>query len=127
MDDATWETIGRLVDWLDRGSSLPAETKTVMQILKITEEAGEVAEALIGVTGQNPRKGYSHSWQDVQNELCDVVITAMVALTRINPDAREVFRRHLDGVAVRSLGGGAEAGAGPEAEADEDLRTDGPA
>jgi NTP pyrophosphatase (non-canonical NTP hydrolase) len=114
-DDATWETIGRLVDWLDRGSSLPGETKTIMQILKITEEAGEVAEALIGVTGQNPRKGYSHSWQDVENELCDVVITAMVALTRINPDARTVFRRHLDGVAARSLE--------PEARA----HTDGPA
>jgi NTP pyrophosphatase (non-canonical NTP hydrolase) len=104
MDDATWQTIGRLEAWLDRGSTLPAETKTILQILKITEEAGEVAEALIGVTGQNPRKGYSHSWQDVENELCDVVITAMVALTRVNPDARAVFERHLASVAVRSLG-----------------------
>ena len=104
MDDVTWETINRLVGWLDQGSSLPGETKTILQILKITEEAGEVAEALIGVTGQNPRKGYSHSWRDVESELCDVVITAMVALARINPDARTVFRAHLDGVAARSLG-----------------------
>jgi NTP pyrophosphatase (non-canonical NTP hydrolase) len=102
MEDATWETIGRLAEWLDRGSALPEETKTILQILKITEEAGEVAEALIGVTGQNPRKGYSHSWQDVESELCDVVITAMVALTRVNPDgARSVFREHLAGVAAR--------------------------
>jgi len=102
MEDATWETIERLVAWLDRGSALPAETKTILQILKITEEAGEVAEALIGVTGQNPRKGYSHSWRDVESELCDVVITAMVALTRVNPDAaRSVFRSHLAGVAAR--------------------------
>ena len=102
MDDATWETIGRLAAWLDRGSELPAQTKTILQILKITEEAGEVAEALIGVTGQNPRKGFSHSWQDVEGELCDVVITAMVALTRVNPEAaRTVFREHLAGVAAR--------------------------
>ena len=102
MDDVTWETIGRLAAWLDRGSALPDETKTILQILKITEEAGEVAEALIGVTGQNPRKGFSHSWQDVESELCDVVITAMVALTRVNPDAaRDVFREHLAGVAAR--------------------------
>ncbi|MBR7826431.1 MazG-like family protein [Actinospica sp. MGRD01-02] len=102
MDDATWETIGRLAAWLDRGSALPAETKTILQILKITEEAGEVAEALIGVTGQNPRKGFSHSWADVEGELCDVVITAMVALTRVNPDAaRSVFRQHLAAVAAR--------------------------
>jgi hypothetical protein len=101
MEDATWETIGRLVEWLDRGSALPAETKTILQILKITEEAGEVAEALIGVTGQNPRKGYSHTWRDVESELCDVVITAMVALTRVNPAARSVFLEHLAGVAAR--------------------------
>jgi NTP pyrophosphatase (non-canonical NTP hydrolase) len=102
MDDVTWETIGRLAAWLDRGSALPEETKTILQILKITEEAGEVAEALIGVTGQNPRKGFSHSWQDVQSELCDVVITAMVALIRVNPEAaRSVFREHLAGVAAR--------------------------
>jgi NTP pyrophosphatase (non-canonical NTP hydrolase) len=114
MDDATWQTIDRLQDWLDRGSTLPAETKTILQILKITEEAGEVAEALIGVTGQNPRKGYSHSWQDVENELCDVVITALVALTRVNPDARAVFERHLASVATRSLDA---AGTTPKASA----------
>jgi len=102
MEEATWQTIDLLSAWLDRGSTLPAETKTILQILKITEEAGEVAEALIGVTGQNPRKGFSHSWQDVEKELCDVVISAMVALTRVNPDAaRTVFQNHLDTVAAR--------------------------
>ena len=102
MDDTTWDTVERLAAWLDQGSPLPAETKTILQILKLTEEAGEVAEALIGVTGQNPRKGFSHSWQDVESELCDVVITAMVALTRVNPDAaRTVFRKHLAQVAER--------------------------
>ena len=101
MDDSAWQTVDRLVAWLDQGSSLPADTKTMLQILKITEEAGEVAEALIGVTGQNPRKGYSHTWRDVESELCDVVITAMVALTRVNPAARSVFLEHLAGVAAR--------------------------
>ena len=114
MDDATWQIIERLQAWLDQGSTLPAETKTILQILKITEEAGEVAEALIGVTGQNPRKGYSHSWQDVENELCDVVITALVALTRVNPDARAVFERHLASVAARTT---ETTGAVPQARA----------
>jgi NTP pyrophosphatase (non-canonical NTP hydrolase) len=103
MDESAWETVERLVAWLDRGSELPAETKTLLQILKITEEAGEVAEALIGVTGQNPRKGYSHSWQDVEHELCDVIVTAMVALTRVNPAAaRTLFAEHLAAVAARA-------------------------
>jgi hypothetical protein len=101
MDQSVWETVDRLVDWLDRGSELPAETKTIMQILKITEEAGEVAEALIGVTGQNPRKGFSHSWRDVENELCDVIVTAMVALRRVNPAAPTLFTEHLAAVASR--------------------------
>jgi len=102
MEDSAWQTVDRLVAWLDQGSSLPADTKTMLQILKITEEAGEVAEALIGVTGQNPRKGFSHSWQDVENELCDVIITAMVALARVNPQgAGAQFEQHLAAVATR--------------------------
>jgi NTP pyrophosphatase (non-canonical NTP hydrolase) len=101
MDPDSWPVIDRLVAWLDQGSTLPPETKTVLQILKITEEAGEVAEALIGVTGQNPRKGFSHTWSDVEHELCDVIITAMVALTRVNPDARTLFAEHLAVVAER--------------------------
>lgn len=101
MEQSAWETVGRLVEWLDRGSELPAETKTILQILKITEEAGEVAEALIGVTGQNPRKGFSHTWQDVESELCDVIVTAMVALTRVTPQARGRFAEHLAAVAAR--------------------------
>ncbi|HEX4790232.1 MAG TPA: MazG-like family protein [Actinospica sp.] len=101
MDQSAWKAVEQLVDWLDQGSELPAETKTIMQILKITEEAGEVAEALIGVTGQNPRKGFSHSWQDVENELCDVIVTAMVALRRVNPAAPTLFTEHLAAVVSR--------------------------
>ncbi len=106
MHTDPWPVIDRLVTWLDQGSTLPPDTKTLLQILKITEEAGEVAEAVIGVTGQNPRKGFSHSWQDVEGELCDVIITAMVALTRVNPQAATVFAEHLAGVAERSGQGG---------------------
>jgi hypothetical protein len=47
--------------------------------------------------------GITHSWDDVQAELCDVVITALIALRTLTPDAREVFARHLDRVARRSL------------------------
>jgi hypothetical protein len=45
----------------------------------------------------------THTWQDVEAELCDVILTAMVALTTVNPDARKVFAEHLDRVAGRSL------------------------
>jgi NTP pyrophosphatase (non-canonical NTP hydrolase) len=69
-----------------------------------TEEAGEVTQAVIGTLGQNPRKGVTHTWEDVQAELCDVIFTAMVALTTLTPGARETFNGHLARVAGRSLG-----------------------
>jgi NTP pyrophosphatase (non-canonical NTP hydrolase) len=104
MNDSAWATIAELNDWLTKDSELPPETQTILQILKISEEAGEVAEAVIGATGQNPRKGFSHSWEDVEKELCDVIITSMVALTRLNPEAGEVFARQLRQVRARALG-----------------------
>jgi len=104
MDDVTWDTVDRLVEWLDRSSALPPETDKLLRLLKLSEEVGEVAQAVIGVTGQNPRKGVTHTWDDVTAELCDVILTAMVALTTVTPDARAVFAQRLDHVAARSLG-----------------------
>ncbi|WP_042374322.1 MazG-like family protein [Streptacidiphilus neutrinimicus] len=104
MNDSAWATIAELNQWLTRDSELPEQTQKILQILKISEEAGEVAEAVIGATGQNPRKGFSHSWTDVERELCDVIITSMVALTRLNSGAEEVFAEHLRQVRARALG-----------------------
>lgn len=104
MNDDTWETVGRLVEWLDEETGASPELARVLRVLKISEEAGEVAEAVHGVTGANPRKGRSHTWEDVQSELCDVIVTSMVALRTLTPDAAEVFARRLDHVAGRSLG-----------------------
>ena len=103
MDDA-WGTIDQIVRWLDGGSTLGPEIKKLIRIMKLTEEAGEVTQAVIGTLGQNPRKGVTHTWEDVQAELCDVIFTAMVALTTLTPDARETFDGHLARVARRSLG-----------------------
>ncbi|MFK4146631.1 MazG-like family protein [Streptomyces sp. NPDC004065] len=95
MNEA-WTTIARLATRLEEHSTLPREQRVLLQLLKIQEEAGEVAEAVIGAMGQNPRKGFSHTWEEVQAEVCDVIVTGMVALMRMNPDARNVFARHTD-------------------------------
>lgn len=102
MDDA-WGTIGQIVGWLNESSTLPPATETLLRIMKLTEEAGEVSQAVTGVMGQNPRKGVTHTWDDVQAEVCDVILTAMVVLATLNPDARDVFKTHLTRVAQRSL------------------------
>ena len=101
--DTTWDTIDKLVTWLDDESPTSPEVARLLRVLKITEEAGEVAEAVHGVTGGNPRKGASHTWEDVQKELCDVILTSMVALKTLTPDAEKVFTERLNHVADRSL------------------------
>ena len=102
MDDA-WGTIEEIVRWLDDSSTLAPETEKLLRIMKLTEEAGEVTQAVIGAMGQNPRKGITHTWDDVQAELCDVMFTAMVALATITPDPQKAFDTHLTRVADRSL------------------------
>nr|WP_280889306.1 MazG-like family protein [Streptomyces sp. LBL] len=90
--------------WLDANRANGGDQGLLLRMLKLSEEVGEVAQAVIGATGQNPRKGVTHTWEDVQGELCDVVITALVALRTLTPDTREVFTRHLAKVTKRSLG-----------------------
>ncbi|MGR3872946.1 MazG-like family protein [Streptomyces graminifolii] len=99
-----WSGIDDLWTWLDRVDPLDGKEGMLLCMLKMSEEVGEVAQAVIGVTGQNPRKGVTHTWEDVQGELCDVVISALVALRTLTPDTREVFTRHLARVMERSLG-----------------------
>ena len=99
-----WSGIEDLWAWVDTNRPLDGREGLLLRILKLSEEVGEVSEAVIGVTGQNPRKGVTHTWDDVQAELCDVVITALIALRTLTPDTQEVFTRHLARVMERSLG-----------------------
>ncbi|MCZ7417413.1 MULTISPECIES: MazG-like family protein [unclassified Streptomyces] len=104
MTAPVWPTVAELLAWLERESRVPAEQERLLRMLKVSEEAGEVAQAVIGALGQNPRKGHSHTWEDVQDELCDVILTAMVALRSLTPEAEAVFAAHVKKVAARSLG-----------------------
>jgi NTP pyrophosphatase (non-canonical NTP hydrolase) len=99
-----WSSIDALWTWLESNRPQDApEDPTLVRVLKLSEEVGEVAQAVIGATGRNPRKGVTHTWDDVQAELCDVVITALVALRTLTPDTQEVFTHHLARVTRRSL------------------------
>ncbi|WOX20591.1 MazG-like family protein [Streptomyces solicathayae] len=93
-----WETIGRLAEhfaaW-DDARGMAREEQWSLQILKLAEEVGEAAQAVIGARGTNPRKGHSHSWEDVRDEVADCVITGMVALARLLGDQA---RPHFDAV-----------------------------
>ncbi|MFJ4695182.1 MazG-like family protein [Streptomyces sp. NPDC088766] len=100
-----WAQVQRLRGWLD-AEAPPAAAGDVrlLRILKISEELGEVAEAFHGATGANPRKGASHTWQDVNKELADVIVTAMVALATTADNPGKVLDERLDHLVDRVLG-----------------------
>lgn len=90
VDPGTWDMfadISRINAWLDQSNfRMNPELDESMRIMKIGEEYGETVAAYIGMTGQNPRKGVTHSRSDVLAELSDVVITAMCAIQHFTQD-----------------------------------------
>jgi NTP pyrophosphatase (non-canonical NTP hydrolase) len=103
VTEETWKAIDLLKEWLDEKDNATPEQARLLRLLKIQEEVGEVAQAAMGATAANPRKGPSHTWEDVQHELCDVILSSMVALVTLTPDAEKVFQERLDVIAERSL------------------------
>lgn len=86
MTDATPAPLAYLSRWLDESQGdRDAEAVLWGRVAKVSEEAGEAIAALIGATGQHPRRsplrGNTHSYDDVVDELLDVAITAIEHLT----------------------------------------------
>lgn len=76
--------VAELSRWIDQGNAdRHPEAETWARLAKISEEAGEVVAAYIGATGQNPRKGVTHTLSDVEEELLDVALTALAALEHL--------------------------------------------
>lgn len=96
MSNTDWDMfrdIAAITRWLDTANvNIPEDD--AMRVMKIGEEVAEAHEALalmdiangravaayIGMTGQNPRKGVTHTQTDLCKELADVAITALCAL-----------------------------------------------
>ncbi|MCD2468608.1 MazG-like family protein [Streptomyces sp. MBT42] len=107
MSNDPWNTIrtlAALFTQLDTARDIAPEEQWTLQVLKISEEVGEAAQAVIGARATNPRKGHSHTWEDVQEEVADCVITGMVALARLRPaDAADYFATVLATKAAKFL------------------------
>ncbi|WP_111026743.1 MazG-like family protein [Curtobacterium sp. MCBD17_040] len=76
----------RLSTWIDASypSDLPPELVARRRIRKLVEEVGEAGAALCGAVGENPRKGVTHTFDDVKGELLDVAVTALGALEHLD-------------------------------------------
>jgi NTP pyrophosphatase (non-canonical NTP hydrolase) len=84
-----WDDVKRLHEY---HGDVPVE----MRILKLTEEVGEAAEALIGVRGMNSRKGICRTSGDLLDELADVIITAAVAMSAVTGGGADEARTHFE-------------------------------
>ena len=85
-----FDDIARINAWLDRSNDgrIRSEHDDSMRVMKIGEEYGEAVQAYIGMVGQNPRKGITHSMEDLLGELADVAVTALCAIQHFTGDAR---------------------------------------
>lgn len=95
-----YQAVSRIDDVLTRTNGTSRDQQT-LRILKTVEEAGETARAWIGATGQNPRKGTTHTIDEVADELADVAIAALVAIAGLGLDPQQVTDRRAATVASR--------------------------
>jgi NTP pyrophosphatase (non-canonical NTP hydrolase) len=102
-----WDLFADIKDitaWLDE-SNPTGPHEDSMRVMKLMEEAGEAAAAYIGVTGQNPRKGVTHTQDDLLKELADVAITALCAIQHFTQDeavTRAYLAAKVHGIITRS-------------------------
>jgi NTP pyrophosphatase (non-canonical NTP hydrolase) len=77
--------------WLDSEASALYREQPLAQdwarVAKAGEEAGEAVDALIKLTGQNPRKGVSGTVEELLSELADVAWTGILAIQHFTKDA----------------------------------------
>lgn len=121
-DSIDWQAIEQVDAWLDRGVARQYKDQPLAQdwarLSKVIEELGEALEhvqgispedharlsaisvslgksvsTLIGATGQNPRKGVTHSQDDVVNEVLDVVMTGLLCAQHMLKNSSTVRMR----------------------------------
>lgn len=94
-------------DLLNASYAPDADRELVLwrRLTKVSEEAGEVQDALRGWVGENPRKGVTHTRSDVITELLDCAGAALGSvahlLTEEEPAITDLLRERLEFVASR--------------------------
>ena len=96
-----WDDLAALIEAVD--SHLDANVSATYQaqplaqdwarVAKVTEEAGEAVDALIGLTGQNPRKGVYGDLDHLLDELADVALATVYAIQHFTKDAGKTLDR----------------------------------
>jgi hypothetical protein len=96
-NDPIWDFIAPMDIHLDSHVSPVYKEQPLAQdwgrVAKVGEECGEAIDALIALTGQNPRKGICGTREELLNELADVVMTATLAIQHFTKNAS--VTRHI--------------------------------
>jgi hypothetical protein len=114
-DTIDWQAVAQIDAWLDFECNDDYITQPLAQdwarICKVIEELGESVQALIGYTGQNPRKGVTNTQVDMLGELADTTIAAILAMqhfTKSSNETRLILRTKMDRIYRRMLATRAE-------------------
>lgn len=100
------DALTELSKWID---DMPVERRLGVEararIDKVAEEYGEVIEAVIGYEGANSRKGTTHTYDDITDELLDVALAALGAVEHLHGNDGLSLRRleaHIVAVSARA-------------------------
>ncbi len=77
--------------WLDRHDGYGAP-ELGLRVARVAEAAGTAVGAWLGLVGQHPRTGMTHTRDEVAAELGEVVLAALVALRSRGYDPAAVLR-----------------------------------
>lgn len=99
-------TLSHMIDSSRRYQGVPREAVDWRRTMKVVEEIGEAVTAFAGTLGENPRKGVTHTGDDVDRELLDVVVSALGTLMHFHGndpryDAFGALVNHLRSRAAR--------------------------
>jgi hypothetical protein len=76
--DLAQHRLTMLSEWIDEHNAHRTSLEQLLlRIVKIHEEKGEMAGEIIGMTGQNPRKGVTSDIDKVIDEALDWAVTAL--------------------------------------------------
>jgi hypothetical protein len=86
MSDFTSDALVALSQWIDQSDNYrncDPETVLWRRVTKVASEAGEVIDALAGYVGENPRKGVTHTKDELVGELLDSAVAALGAVEHL--------------------------------------------
>jgi NTP pyrophosphatase (non-canonical NTP hydrolase) len=74
------------------------------RLIWLAAEVGEVMEAHMGMAGTIPRKGFTHTPEDLASELADVAMTALASITTLGLDPEHFMSQNQQKVGGRLNG-----------------------